>query len=263
MIAALAKGAQVLNNPAYSQAAENAVQFILNNLVRSDGRLLARYRDGEAAYPAYVDDYAFLVWGLIELYEATFNVYYLQTALRFNADLLKLFGDENGGLFMYGKDSEQLLARPKEVYDGAIPSGNSVAALNFLRLARVTGKPELAETADQLFKAFAGNINPYPAGYTFMLSALWFALSPGKEIVIAGDTTDATTQQMLAAVREHYLPDSVVLLNTPELAELVPAIAGQTPQNGRPTTYICEGYACQAPITNIADLRHHLVSGLN
>jgi uncharacterized protein len=255
MIAALAKGAQILD-PTYAQPVEKAVQFILDKMVDSKGRLLARYRDGEAAYPAYVDDYAFLIWGLLELYEATLNVFYLKTALKLNADLIAYFWDnEQGGLFMYGQDSEQLLTRPKEVYDGATPSGNSVAALNFLRLARLTGGSELEERADAIFTTFAGNINNYPAGYTYMLSALWFALTPGKEIVIGGELNDPETQAMIKAVRERFLPAKVVIYQNPELAELIPSVADQQPLNGQATAYVCANFACQAPVTTAEALR--------
>jgi len=255
MIAALAKGAQVLDKQEYAQASEKAAQFILDKLVRQDGRLLARYRDGEAAYPGYVDDYAFMIWGLLELYEATFKVEYLSHALQLNEEMLKHFWDEeNGGLFMYGSDSEQLLSRPKEVYDGATPSGNSVAALNLLRLSRLTGKTELEEYSSRIFRAFAGNINDYPAGYTSMLSSLWFALTPGKEIVVAGRPEDLKTDQLLDVLREVFLPEGVVMRYSEELAGLVPSISEQKPLNGESAAYVCENFTCRPPVTDPAAL---------
>jgi uncharacterized protein YyaL (SSP411 family) len=131
MVAALAIGARVLDNSSYLSAAEKSVEFITNKLIREDGRLLARYRDGEAAFNAYLDDYAFLVWGLIELYESAKKQEHLEKALALNGDMLSLFWDKHwGGLYLTGKDSEDMLIRPKEIYDGAVPSGNSVAALN-------------------------------------------------------------------------------------------------------------------------------------
>ena len=263
MIAALAKGAQVLGKPAYSHAAERAARFILEKLVRKDGRLLARYREGQAAFPAYVDDYAFLIWGLIELYEASFAVDYLRQALKLSQDLLRYFWDDKeGGLFIYGSDSEQLAARPKEVYDGATPVGNSVSALNFLRLSRLTGQPDLEDYAHRIFRAFAGNVNNYPAGHTFMLLALWFALTPGKEIVIAGDRKDKTTGRMLAVVRDEFRPESVVMWYNRELAELAPAFAEQKPLDNRAVAYVCENFACHTPVTQPEDLQALLVYGL-
>ena len=140
MIAALAKGAQALEDARYTEAAENAARFIIENLRDPNGRLLRRYREREAALPAYLDDYAFLVWGLLDLYEATFNVVWLEEAIRLNQDMIDIFWDEaNGGLYFTGKGNENLITRSKEVYDGALPSGNSVAALNLLRLNRMTG----------------------------------------------------------------------------------------------------------------------------
>ncbi len=262
MIAALAKGAQVLGRPSYSDAAERAARFILDKLVREDGRLLARYREGHAAYPAYVDDYAFLIWGLIELYEATFDVYFLRQALQLNDALLRCFWDESeGGLFIYGSDSEQLAARPKEAYDGAAPAGNSVAVLNFLRLSRLCGKPELEDYAHRLFRAFAGSVNNYPAGHTYMLLALWFALTPGKEIVLAGDRKDETTGRMLAVVRDEFRPETVVLWYDAELAKVAPSVSEQKPLGGRAAAYVCENFACHTPVTQPEHLQELLSHG--
>ena len=130
MITAMAMGGRILGNNEYTLAAERAVEFIYRKLIRSDGRLLATLGMGRLDFPAYVDDYAFLIWGLIELYETTFNPSYLEKAIKLNDDLIKYFWDEEkGGLFVYGSDGEQLLTRPKEIYDGATPSGNAVAAL--------------------------------------------------------------------------------------------------------------------------------------
>jgi uncharacterized protein YyaL (SSP411 family) len=188
MIAAMAIGSRVLGDDRYYQTARNAADFILQHLRRPDGRLLARYREGESLYPAYAADYAFLVWGLIELYQAGFEAKYLQTALELNDDLIKFFWDsENGGLFINGEDSEQLLARPKEDYDGAMPSSNSVAALNFLRLARITGDSSLENMADQQLKAFGSAVSDIPAAHSFFIVAAMFSQNPSQEIVIMAD----------------------------------------------------------------------------
>ena len=128
MIAALARAAQVFDEPEYAEAARNSVGFILENMRRDDGRLLHRYRDGQAAIPAHASDYAFLIWGLLELYDATFDANYLQTALELNDDFIKHFWDHShGGFYFTADDAEPLLTRQKEIYDGAIPSGNSIA----------------------------------------------------------------------------------------------------------------------------------------
>ncbi|WP_054950263.1 thioredoxin domain-containing protein [Numidum massiliense] len=287
MIAAFAKGAKVLQNSGYREAAERAVQFILTRLQREDGRLLARYRDGEAAHLAYVDDYAFFVWALHELYEATWDVTYLQLAERFNDDMLRLFWDEaHGGLYFTGTDGEQLLARPKEIYDGAIPSGNSVAAYNLFRLAHVTGRTDLAEKADQQLEAFAAVAERAPTGTAFFLCAVQLATGPMEMVVVAGDgqpstipstmpsatqsaipsTTQSTTQStthMLRNVQQAFLPGAVLLYHSAgeegaKLVELAPSVAEQKMQDGQATAYICKNYACQAPLTDPAQLREQL-----
>ncbi|WHH60752.1 thioredoxin domain-containing protein [Petroclostridium sp. X23] len=256
MIAAMAIGGRVLGNDSYTEAAEKAVQFIFKNLIREDGRLLARYRDGESAYPAYVDDYAFMVGGLIELYQTTYKPFYLQKAISVNNEMLKYFWDEEkGGLFMYGKDGEQLIVRPKEVYDGAIPSGNSVAALNFLRLARLTGDQELEQLADKQLGAFGRLISQTPIGYTYFLMAVMFALYTTKEVVIAGGKGRSDTQEMIKVIHNSFLPNVVTILNADgeerqALLEMVPFIREQKEVDNKATAYVCQNFSCQAPVTD-------------
>ncbi|MFZ5591914.1 MAG: thioredoxin domain-containing protein, partial [Bacillota bacterium] len=165
MIAALARGAFVLDEPSWAEMAGRAVDFIWEKMRRPDGRLLARYRDGQAAYPAYLDDYAFLVWGLLELYQATWQTGYLRQAVQLHRDMSALFEDENnGGFYFTAVDSEELLARPKEIYDGSMPSGNSVAICNALRLYSLTGDDSFQEQAARTLRAFASQVDQYPAG---------------------------------------------------------------------------------------------------
>jgi len=261
MIAALAIGGRVLQNAAYIDAAEKAVQFILSKLVREDGRLLARYRDGEAAYPGYVDDYAFLVWGLIELYQTTYKPIYLLQGIRLNKEMIKYFWDEGkGGLFLYGEDSEQLIARPKEAYDGAVPSGNSVAAMNFLRLARLTGHQELEELADRQLKAFGGVINQVPGGHTHFMTAVMFALYPTQEIVIVGEKENRDTQEMIKVLQSTFLPHTVSILRSRDeegdkLAEVVPFVAEYRPLDNKATAYVCQNFVCRAPVNDAKKLK--------
>ena len=262
MIAALAVGARVLDNNEYTDAAERAVNFIFSKLIQKDGRLLARFRDGEAALPAYADDYAFLIWGLIELYESTFKVEYLEKAVNLNKDLIKYFWDDkNGGLFVYGSDSEQLITRPKEIYDGAAPSGNSVSALNFLRLARLTGNYELEGKANQILKAFRGAIQNYHRGYSFALTALLFTQSKGKEVVIAGDKTSDETQKMIHMINEEFRPFTTVILYSDEnkyIEKLIPFITEYKTIDGKTAAYVCENFSCQAPVTDSELLKQML-----
>jgi len=257
MIAALAKGAQVCNDPAYAQAASCAADFIWRHLRRDDGRLLHRFMDGQAGIPAYLDDYAFLIWGLIELYEATFEVIHLQRAIHLQEELLAHFWDEqDGGFFFTADDAEELLVRRREIYDGALPSGNSVALLNLLRLGLMTGDEKWEEKAQRLYAAFAAAVERYPAGYTQLLCALDFALGPSTMVVISGDPNAADTQAMVRAVRAPYFPNKVVLFRpdgeSPDIAQIAPATLFQPSQHGKATAYVCRDHTCSPPITDPA-----------
>ena len=259
MIAALSIGARVLDDRRYAEAAEKAVAFITSKLMWGDGRLLARYRDGEAAYPGYLDDYAFLTWGLIELYEATFKAEYLKFALSLSKDMLKYFHDEdNGGFYLYASDSERLIVRPKDVYDGATPSGNSVAAMNFLRLGRLTGDSGLEDKAYEQLNAFGGLIEEYPMGYTHMLMALLFVNSKASEIVIVGNREDESARRMLSMANKSFLPFTVVVFKDAEavaadITSIVPYTEGQIMIEDKATAYVCENFACRAPVTDLKE----------
>ncbi|RAV18771.1 thioredoxin domain-containing protein [Paenibacillus contaminans] len=260
MIMALAKGYAVLKRDDYLQAAEQAVRFILSKMRRPDGRLLARYRDGEAAFPGYVDDYAFMVWGLLELYQASFRTEFLEQALELNEQMLDLFwDDENGGLFFYGHDGERLFSRNKEIYDGALPSGNAVAAYNMQRLSRLAYDAKLSQIAERQLEAFGGAIERYPAGHSMFLIALDYAYSPSSEIVIAGDPEKEETRQMLEAAQSGFRPHTLTVLAPKgeagdRIRELVPLIRDKQAIGGRTTAYVCEDFACQSPTTDIEEL---------
>ena len=257
MIAALARGGAAFGEPLYTRAAVRAIDFIFKELRRSDGRLLARYRDGEAAFPAYLDDYAFVSWGLLELYETTFDAGYLRKTVDLTRELRRLFWDsENGGFYFYGADAEQLIARPKELYDGAIPSGNSVALLNLLRLARLTGEEELAKIAGEQINTFADEVENHPPGYAFFLQGVDFYLGPTREVVIAGRPDSADTVAMLNAVHTHYNPQTVVILHQEggagkDIEALAPFVQEHRRADDRATAYVCQNYACQAPVNDV------------
>lgn len=260
MIAALAKGGRVLDRPEYTLAAQRAADFVLSTMRGEDGRLLHRFRDGEAALPAHVDDYAFLIWGLIELYEASFQVKYLRTALELNADLFSRFWDPDaGGFFFTAKDSERLLLRKKEIYDGAIPSGNSVAALNMLRLARITGNSDLESRAHRIGKAFSMNVRRVPSAHTQLLSAVEFGIGPSYEVVLAGNPDGDDLKSMVKMLRSRFLPNKVVLLRPdgeepPEISRIAQYTGAQTSIQGRATAYVCLDYECKLPTTDPATM---------
>jgi len=260
MIAALAKGAQVFNEPKYASAASRAADFILKNLRTSEGRLLHRYRDGEAALTASVDDYAFLIYGLLELYEATFEVNYLETALALNEDSIRHFWDhENGGFYFTPDDGEKLLVRQKEIYDGAVPSGNSVAMLNLLRLGRFTTRTDFEEKAVKIGRVFYGNVSHMPSAYTQLMVAADFTIGPSYEVIIAGDLQAHDTRQMLEAIRGIFVPNKIVILQAtgqkaPSIKDIIPFIADHSIIDGKATAYVCFNYHCQLPTTDIGSM---------
>lgn len=256
MIAGLARAARVLENRDYYDAAARAARFILEKLVREDGRLLARYRDGEARYPAYSPDYAYFISGLLELYEAGFEPGFLEAALGLNRDLIKLFWDETkGGLYYTGSDAEALLTRPKETDDGAIPSDNAVAALNWIRLSRLTGDPDHEMRAERSFRAFANPVMNQPTAHAFWLCALITARQPGREVVVVGQPDDGVVQALLADLNRRFDPFTTVLLKGMDdagaIVNLAPFTASMTPVEGKAAVYICKGNACQAPVTDL------------
>jgi uncharacterized protein YyaL (SSP411 family) len=257
MIAALAKGAKAFDEPEYAKAACRAADFILENMRKPDGRLWHRYRDGQAGVQANVDDYAFLIWGLIELYEAIFNAKYLEVALAMTGDMVKHFWDEDGsGLYLTPDDGESLLVRKKEIYDGAIPSGNSVAMLNLLRLGRMTANSDLEEKAARISSAFSRSVKQLPSAHTQLMVALDFGIGPCYEVVIAGNTQAEDTKAMVRALSTHFLPNKVVLLNpsgreSTEITKLAKFIKNQSSIGSRATAYVCMNYNCKLPTTDI------------
>ena len=259
-IAALAKGAAVLNEPEYARAARTAADFILDKLSDDKGRLFKRYRLGEAGLPGHIDDYAFMVWGLLELYEATFDIKYLGKALELNDRMLEDFWDEkHGGLFFTAKNNDELLVRSKEVYDGALPSGNSVAAMNLLRLGHMTANTDLEDKAIAIGRAFSEQVNRAPMGHAQLLSAMMFAFIPTFEVVIVGRPGADDTQTMLKALQQNYSPNKVVLfrpmeLSTPSIIDFASFTEFQTAIDGKATAYVCEKHACNAPTTDVGKM---------
>ena len=260
MIAALAKGSRVFEEPMYAEGAKKAVDFIWAHLRKADGRLLHRYRDGEAKITAHLDDYAFLIWGLIEIYEATFEARYLKMALDLNTDMVNHFWDDgSGGLFFTPDDGEKLIIRKKEINDGAIPSGNSVAMLNMLKLSRLTGNPDLEEKATKIGRAFSNTLKQFPSGYTQFMASLDFGVGPSYEVVIVGNADDRDTKDMLNAIRTRFIPNKVVILRPTEkesadIDRLAEFITHHATINGRATAYVCLNNACKSPTTDIKEM---------
>ncbi|MGB5750444.1 MAG: thioredoxin domain-containing protein [Desulfobacterales bacterium] len=265
MIAALARAGYVLDNQKFVTAASKAADFILKNLTADNGRLLKRYRNGKSGLAAHLNDYAFMVWGLIDLYQATYEIDYLKHALELNEKMLTHFWDQqNGGLYMTADDGEKLLVRSKEIYDGAVPSGNSVVVYNLLRLAHMTGNTDYMQKSEAIIKAFSEQVKQYPAGYAQLMVALEYAFNPNFEVVIVGDPQKEDTRLMLAALRRPFLPEKIVLFRTADkntagaLTDIAPFTRSMATRNGQATAYVCQEFACKLPTTSVNQMLKNL-----
>ncbi len=257
MISAFAKAAQVFDEKKYIEIAESTAKFILNHMTLQNGRLLHRYRNGNADIAGNLDDHAFLIAALLDLYETTFSVDHLIDALKLNDDLIKYFWDENDGAFFFtATDSEKLLVRQKEIYDGAIPSGNSIALLNLVRLYRFTGRTEFEVKASQMIKTFSQLIKTSPSAYTQFLSALDFYIGPSKEILLVGND-DEKVKRFLRILREIFIPNKVIIYKDDRMEDKLSKAAEFTKSyqslNGA-EAYICENFSCRLPVTSEKDL---------
>jgi hypothetical protein len=267
MIAALARVARVLDEPRYLEAAREAITFTLSRLKTPDGHLLHRFCKGEAAVTANLDDYAFLIWGLIDAYEAGFDAGHLREAIALQGIVDERFRDPDGGFFSTPDDGEKLLFRPKEAHDGAVPSGNAVTLMNLIRLGRMTGDPRREEEAAALSRAFAGSLQQIPSAHSQWMIALELLAAPSREVVIAGRPGDKDTVEMLAVVRRSYLPNLTLLLRpeeeeAPAITEIVPFTREMRALNGRAAAYVCTGFACRRPVTDLRELRALLDEGV-
>ncbi len=252
MITAFAKAARILNEPKYADAARLAADFILSTLSSHDGTLLRRYREGEAAIGGMLDDYAFFVQALLDLYETTFEFRFLERAIAIANKQSQLLEDaENGGFYASAHPDAISLMRHKDDYDGAEPSGNSIALLNLLRLHRVTGQPAYENSARKLIAAFEARLRTSPYGMPQMLCSWEFDMAAPREIVVAGHAEPWTTEPLWKA----FDPNRVLLHATPDLVALRPE-ADQAPLAAMtgPAVYICENFACKAPARGPGDL---------
>jgi len=255
MIAALAEAAQVFDRPDYDAAARRAADFLLMRMRAKDGRLLHRFRDGDAAIPGKLDDYAFLTWGLLNVYESSFDIRYLEAAIDLQRAALQHFADLNGGFFLTADDAEQLLTRPKESYDGAIPSGNSAELLDLIRIGRITGDPAYELAADKLLRAFSGDVAGAPSAHSALLAGLDFALGPSFEIVLAGRRDAPDLKTLRGALGRQFLPSKVVLFRPggetePAVTKIATFTKPQVPIRNRATAYVCTNYVCKLPTTD-------------
>lgn len=255
-IAALARAGLILDEPRYLDAGLRAADFIGRHLKDKHGRLLARWREGDAAHPGKLEDYAFYAWGLLELYGAAFRIERLEEACHLANLLLEFFFDgEQGGFYPYANDGEQLITRTKEVYDGAMPSGNAVAALVLSRLGRLTGEQRWRAAAELQFQYLAGAIRHYPAGHSFTLLALLEELWPTGELVC---TAEEVPEELFKFLREKPQSGLTILVKTQQNRERLAALAPFTEAYTIPATgaryYLCRDGRCHSPVETVEEL---------
>jgi uncharacterized protein YyaL (SSP411 family) len=263
MIAALAKAGTVLYDKTYINAAENAAVFLQKTMIKKTGQILHRFRNDQAGIIGFADDYAFTIWGFIELYQATFDITFLRTALTLHRYYQQHFWDDTDKGFFFSETSDAPLPRIKEWYDGAIPSANSVSAMNLLKLSRLTGDTTYEEIADALFRSIGSVVTDSPTGYTFLLTGVDFIFGPTKEILVIGEKDADDTQHILTEIYHTYLPNSVVVLLSPTAGpsaskKIFPFVGSFPQKDNKATVYVCKKYHCEQPTTSVQDLRRLL-----
>lgn len=261
MISAFARAAQVLDEPKYLNAATRAAAFVIaKNYAPNTHTLKRRYREGEAKFPAHLDDYAFFTLGLLDLYEASFDVKCLQQAVVLTETQLRLFLDEpGGGFFDNSGEDAAILLRLKEEYDGAEPSGNSIAAWNLLRLAQMLNRQEWWALAESTMRVFASRAERMPHAMPQMLAAMDFSFDKPKQIIIAGKPGADDTKAMFAVLHERFMPNKILLLadggeGQEYLSASLPIMPSLARLDNKATAYVCENYACQLPTNEVGTL---------
>lgn len=257
MVGTLAHASQVLNEPRYLHAAESTASSLQSHLYDSKSKRLWRsYRAGSANVEGFLDDYTDLIAGPLELYQADFDVHWLQWALALQEKQDELFWDEqDGGYFDAASGDASLLARTHEAYDGAEPAPNSTAAMNLLLLGQITDRNDLRDRARRTLSAFATLLAANPEAVPAIASALDFNLGATRQIVIAGDPSGQDTRELLRLVQQRFLPNKVLLLadggsGEEQLSRWLPFIGGAHRIQGKATLYLCENYACKLPTSD-------------
>jgi uncharacterized protein len=257
MSASFAKAARVWGRADYLKAAERNGDFILQYLCRGK-RLLHSCKDGRATGNAFLDDYACVIDAFLELYQSTFDLMWLKKGMQLAGDMIDLFWDETGGAFFFTpKDHEQLIARMKDFYDSATPSGNAVAALDLLRLAAMTGRDEYRLKAEGILQSAFGVAAEAPSAFGYLLCALDFHFSGAGAIVLAGGKDDPATEEFRKKIFAHYLPNRVVLFSDAgnrDGESLIPSLRGKIPVDGKPAVYVCGNFTCKEPLTQLDNL---------
>ncbi len=255
MMASFAEAGVILDRSDYTDAARRNAEFVLSNL-RRDGTLLRTWKDGQAKFNAYLEDYAFLIEGLVTLFETTGESRWLNEAVTLTERMIDEFWDnDNRGFFFTGKSHENLIVRSKDYFDNATPSGNSVAAMALLRLAILTGKDNYRDLASEVLQEVSDSVRRYPSGFGYALSAIDFLVSTPKEIALVGNDA-GDIYPLLREVWRRYLPNKVVAPGF-EVSNL-PLLENRPLQNGMPTAYVCEHYTCKQPVNDVTALSNQL-----
>lgn len=257
-ISALAFAGAIFNKAEFIEAAKKSADFILSKMRKHDGRLLHRFRDSEAGIEAMLDDYAFFSNGLLTLYEATFKIDYLKYAIELTDIMIEDFWDwENGGFYFTSNNAEKLIARKKDVYDGAIPSGNSYALLNLIKLWKITSDTKYQELIDKQINAFISKIAEYPTAYTKFIATMLYSNNHTYEIVIVSDN-QINAPEIIKHINNKYIPDKTIIFkeneNVFELYKISPYTREMSMLDGRATVYVCKNFNCSLPVTTIEQI---------
>ncbi len=261
MLSCLAEAIKVSASPRYIEAAAKTVKLIFTRIFR-DGFLLHTHKDGQAKLHGYLDDYAFLAAGLLDLYEATLEGSTLEQVLQLAEMMIREFWDDIDGAFFYtGKSHKELISRTKPAFDSSVPSGNSIATQVLLRLYHYTGREDYLRRAEKILRLYYDAMEKQPFGFVHMLSALDFYLEKPKEIVLVGRIKDEATQDLLKKIHSLYLPNMTLQLVAPDepLKAISPLLEGKTQLDGKPTVYVCHNFTCSPPVTEGEDLRELLL----
>jgi uncharacterized protein YyaL (SSP411 family) len=261
MLVAFAEAASILGRDDYREVAIKNADFLLENLMR-DGRLVRTYKDGRAKLNAYLEDYSYMVEGLLAVYEATFDIKYFEQARALADTMIEQFWDESeGGFYFTSADHEELITRTKDYFDNATPSGNSVAAMALLKLWLLTGEVSYQRHAVTIIRAAREAMSRYPSAFGYLLGALDFYLSESKEIAIVGRADSHEVRQFIEGIYSRYLPNKVVALAEPgdeRAQQAIPLLAERHMIDGKPTVYVCRNYLCLAPATSTQELAERL-----
>jgi uncharacterized protein YyaL (SSP411 family) len=260
VINSIAQASRVLDNPDYVSLAGRAARFVLGEL-RQGKRLLRSYKDGRARFSGYLEDYAFFVEGLIELYQTTFEMDWLEAALDLTESMVELFADDEAGFYDTSVDHEGLVVRPQDLTDNATPSGTSAGVAVLLRMALLAGRPEWQEQAIRILSRLSDALGSYPGAFGYLASQLDFALAQPHEIALVGDPNAEDMRALLRVIREDFRPNQVVAMRDADDADsthLLPLLEDRTRVGGQATAYVCHNYVCRLPVTSAEALRQEL-----